>query len=249
MRGVEALIVVVDNASEPEDVVQLLAIKSAHPEVELVLNPTNVGYFRGLNIGLRKLRQAAPDLNYVVVGNNDLEFPMDFVERLCGAIEDLKHNPVLSPDVVTVDGVHQNPHVISTISIKRQLMYDLYYSNYHIARLILRLARRTQRFTDRDDESHWQTARNICQGHGSCYILGPLFFRNFEELWAPTFMMSEEYFLSKQLSDKGMSVYYQPAVQVIHHYHASVGRVPARRMWELARDAHREYRKYVRIFG
>jgi len=62
-------------------------------------------------------------------------------------------------------------------------------------------------------------------------------------------MMSEEYFLSKQLSDVGERVFYDPRIMVRHLWHASVDQLPSRRRWEIARDAHRVYRKYVRVFG
>ena len=58
--------------------------------------------------------------------------------------------------------------------------------------------------------------------------------------------MFEEFFLSKQLSDVGQQVYYDPAIQVIHHWHGSLEKLPGKLRWELARDASREYRKYVR---
>lgn len=241
-------IAVVDNSSRADDQATLRKIEKEFPEVEVLFSPTNLGYFSGLNLGIRHLRTKLPELEVMVVGNNDLTFPAEFVAQLNAVAGLLEKHPVLSPDVVTLDGVHQNPHVIATISRKRELAYDIFYSNYHVARVILKIAHLTKRFTGREDQASWETPRSIYQGHGSCYILGPVFFRNFRELWAPTFMMAEEYFLGKQLSDAGMSVFYEPSIRVIHHYHATVGKIPGRKMWELARDAHREYRKYVKGF-
>ena len=61
-------------------------------------------------------------------------------------------------------------------------------------------------------------------------------------------MMSEEFFLSKQLMDVGEQVYYEPKIRVIHHWHGSLEKIPGRKRWDMARDAHREYRKYVKVF-
>jgi hypothetical protein len=61
-------------------------------------------------------------------------------------------------------------------------------------------------------------------------------------------MMSEELFLSKQLEGVGEQVYYEPRIQVTHHWHGSLEKIPSRRRWEMAREAHREYRKYVKVF-
>jgi hypothetical protein len=61
--------------------------------------------------------------------------------------------------------------------------------------------------------------------------------------------MGEEFFLSKMLKDKGLSIYYEPAIHVIHRCHAAIDNVPNKRMWEISREAHRIYRKHVKIFG
>lgn len=242
-------IVVVDNKSEPHSARDLAALSEKYPNVDALLMPSNVGYFRGLNAGIHRLRTRHPDIEVLVIGNNDLVFPKGFGDSLMRNLDIVREHAVLAPDITTLDGVHQNPHVITDISKTREFIYDLYYSNYYLATLIQRLSAWTHRFTDRRDEAQHEIAQPIYQGHGSCYILGPKFFGHFSELWAPTFMMFEEFFLSKQLKDVGEQVYYEPQIRVTHHCHGSLENIPSRRRWEMARDGHREYRKYVKVFG
>ncbi len=239
-------VVVVDNNSNPGESALLKPLSDRLSNVDVILHASNAGYFRGLNIGIKALRSRHPDIEWIVVGNNDLEFPADFADRLARAAHKLKTYPVVSPDVVTIEGEHQNPHVISGISTIREIFYDLYYANYYLGIVIQRLARLLPKLSERTDEEQWRVSRSIYQGHGSCYLLGPQFFAHFAELWAPTFLMSEEYFLSKQLSDAGFKVFYEPDIQVIHHWHGSLEKLPSRQRWNLAREAHREYRKYVK---
>jgi GT2 family glycosyltransferase len=246
-KGHNVRIFVVDNASRPEEIDILRKSIAGHPAVHLIANPDNVGYFRGLNVGIREARRLYPGIEWLVVGNNDLEFPPDFCDRVSLNHSTFVQHSVISPDVVTLDGEHQNPHVIEKISAIREIFYDLYYSNYHLGKLIYKLAKIFPRATRRGDEDEWQTARPIYQGHGSCYLLTPRFFRNFEALWAPTFMMAEELFLSQQLAEVGERVYYSPAIKVIHHWHGALQNVPSRQRWRIAREAHREYRKHVRV--
>lgn len=240
--------VVVDNASRHESVAELQDFAAGRPDVELLLNDANLGYFRGLNAGIRRLREVRPDIDTMVIGNNDLVFPPDFADELDRNSDTFQQHAVVSPNITTLDGEPQNPHVIHGVSKMRELVYDLYFANYTLARMIRWAAGATRRFTRRADEFQNEIARPIYQGHGSCYILTPVFFRHFAELWAPTFLMGEEFFLSKQLSDKGMQVYYEPSIHLQHHCHASIASLPSRKMWEIAREAHREYRKYVKIF-
>lgn len=239
-------IVVVDNRSEPGDIETLQALASEHANVELVLNPENIGYFAGLNNGIDRVRALDTALTTMVVGNNDLEFPADFGARLAEVVADHPECPVISPYIETLDGMPQNPHVVSGISRAREFVYDLYYANYMVAKLIRHAARYTHKVTDRTDEEGHATAQYIYQGHGSCYILTAAFFRDFERLWAPTFMMGEEFFLSRQLSERGAMTYYDPRVRIRHHCNGAIKNVPARKMWRLARDAHRVYRRYIK---
>jgi GT2 family glycosyltransferase len=247
--GDEYRIAVVDNHSDSKNIEVLKSIASEFQHVELMLNQENVGYFRGLNLGIRHLRASQPDIHLMVVGNNDLVFPADFAECIGRNLSTLEKYAVVSPDIVTLDGVHQNPHVISKIGKFREFIYNLYYANYYAAIAIRQLAKLTRGFTDRSDETQHDVAQEIYQGYGACYMLGPVFFRHFEELWAPSSLMHEEYFLSKQLSDKGFSVFYEPSIKVQHRCHGAMATITSRKAWETARAAQKVYRQHVRIFG
>jgi GT2 family glycosyltransferase len=238
-------VVVVDNLSSPEQRKILIRIANEFPCVDLLLNDENVGYFSGLNCGLRHMREHYSDVQHLIIGNNDLLFALDFCAQLDAHSSLLDQHAVVSPDIVTLDGEHQNPHVIRAISKGREFVYDLYYLNYRLAQLILWSAKISKRFTDRTDEVSHYESQKIYQGHGSCYLIGPMFLANFPELWAPTFLMGEEYFLSKQLADKNMSVFYTPSIKVTHCCHGSLRSIPSKKIWSLGREAHRIYRSHT----
>lgn len=239
-------IVVVDNASGADDVAALEQLTRDFPLVDLVLNPTNLGYFRGLNSGIAHARAKRTDVDYYVIGNNDLTFPADFGAQLGRAMPAHADCPVVSPNMITLDGHHQNPHVITGISRIREMIYDLYFTHPLLARAIRTAAAKTKGVTDRTDETQHETGQFIYQGHGSCYILTRRFFDLFDELWAPTFLFGEEYFLSRQLAEKGFRVYYEPGIVIRHHCNGAIGNMPSTKTWELGRDAHRVYRRYVK---
>ena len=244
----DAHIVVVDNASGLEHAEALNVLETRHDNLKVIYNKENVGYFRGLNVGIKYARESFGNVEYWIIGNNDLIFPENIYSSVMSCQKVLKKYPVISPNIVTLDGVQQNPHVIAGISKFREFIYDLYHFNYRLAGLIKKTAQLTSGITDRDDESQHEVAQEIYQGYGACYVLSPVFFQNFKELWSPTFLMYEEYFLSKQLEDKGFKIYYEPAIKIKHHWHSATDKLPGRLRWELCRDAHREYRKYVKIW-
>jgi GT2 family glycosyltransferase len=246
--GNEYRIVVVDNNSDAKNVDALKNLAGEFEHLELILNKENVGYFKGLNLGIRHLRSSQPDIQIMVVGNNDLVFPIDFADSVKGNFPIFEKYAVVSPDIVTLDGAHQNPHVIRKIGRFREFIYSLYYANYCLAIAVRMLAKASRSFTERPDQTHHETAQEIYLGLGACYLLGPVVFDHFEELWAPTFLMHEEYFLSKQLSDKGLHIYYEPSIKVLHHFNGAMGALDDREAWNAARNAHKIYRQYVKVF-
>jgi len=241
-------IVVVDNDSDHDDIVKLNLINDKYENVDIVFSKKNVGYFRGLNLGINYLRNNHPDINCMVVGNNDVLFPKNFYEAINKNKNILIKYPVISPNIITADGFHQNPHVIKKISKIRECVYDIYHFNYQLSKLIIKLANFTKPLSDRNDEEQHEVAQEIYSGYGACYILTPKFFQLFKELWAPTFLMYEEFFLSKQLSDKGCKIFYEPSISLTHLMHASTDKLPGRIKWKFSKESHEVYRKYIKIY-
>lgn len=237
-------IVVVDNNSDKKSVNQLEALEENSENIHIIYNEINHGYFKGLNIGIEYLQTKNSDLDAIIIGNNDIIFPSDFFTNINNARNLLETHPVISPNIVTIDGIRQNPHVIHSISRTREYIYDLYYSNYTVAKIIKYISNKNKKVTRRGDEDNWKHASHIFQGHGSIYILTNIFLRKFKILWAPTFLMGEEYFLSTQLAKQGYSVYYEPSIEITHHWHASVGTIPGKQKWQFAREAHLLYKKH-----
>jgi GT2 family glycosyltransferase len=244
----ECEVVVVDNSSAPEDIELLRQLQRDYPALQVIFHPENVGYFPGLNLGIDYLRGLPAPIDLIVAGNNDLLFPPDFHDRVLASGNVTSRYAVVAPDLVTMDGVHQNPHVIRSINPVRELVWDVYYSNYHLARLISNVARATRKVSSRTDLNEHDKAQPIFQAYGACFLLTPVFFQHFDRLWAPTFLMGEEYFLSHQVEERGLEVYYEPRIAVVHHEHSSVSKLPGRQFWTIAKAAHAEYRKYVNPF-
>ncbi|MFM1755615.1 MAG: hypothetical protein RL621_519, partial [Bacteroidota bacterium] len=209
----------------------------------------NSGYFKGLNCGIKYLKQQSITVDFLVIGNNDLIFPNDFFTSIALKSNIICDYPVISPNIVTEDGFHQNPHVINKISWFREVVYDLYFSSFAFAKLISRLSSLTKKYTARTDESQFFKSQIIYQGHGSCYILTPIFWEYFDELFAPSFLMGEEYFLSFQLSQFGLNIFYESSIKVVHKWHASLSLEPKRKIWEISKDSHKIYKRHLKYYN
>lgn len=238
-------IVLVDNASTDEERL-ILSATSALPEHCTVLwSASNVGYFDGLNLGIVALHKLASQYDVIVIGNNDLVFEPKFFEGLKRHAEVLAKQSVVSPNIITLDNQHQNPHVIGGVSRLRELVWDLYFSNFMLSQLIGRAAQLARSLVARKDHYAHAIEGPIYQGYGACYILTPNFFRKYRSLWSPGFLMGEEFYLARQLAAGGEKMYYVPDISVRHHDHATVSKLPSLRLWEMTRQYHRIYRFFI----
>jgi len=184
-------VVVVDNQSDTANREALKEIANEYTNVHLVLNDVNVGYFRGLNIGIKYLKSLHKDIENVIIGNNDLLFPNDFFSAFHKILPLLQNHAVISPDVITLDGVHQNPHVIKTISKFRELVYDIYYLNYYLALIINYVAKITKKITDRKDEEEYNITHAVFPQPHRCLTLFSMLFHN--QARGATMMLKKEF--------------------------------------------------------
>ena len=191
-------VIIVDNDSSESEKLILRELSQRYSNVTVVFNNTNVGYFRGLNDGLTFLESKGKIYTSIIIGNNDLIFNHNFPSQLEVISDSLDKFPVVAPDIITMEGEHQNPHVLSDPSKLRELIWDIYYSSFTLATIMGWISSVSRKYSERSDYKNWKHSGEILQGYGACYILGPIFLDRFRTLYAPTFLMGEEYFLQFQ---------------------------------------------------
>ncbi len=237
----DVTIVVVDNASEDHDLNALRALNS--PDLKLILSPENVGYFKGLNKGIEAI--AVKEYDYVLVGNNDLTFDSKFLAEL-QAVETVNDVLVLAPNIIRTDGVHQNPHIASKFSKVQRIYRRIYYRHYLFAVALQSVYNLFKPMIVPEDRIGNNVQQEIFTGYGACYILNRQFFSHFKQLDAPIFLMGEELILANQVAGVKGKIVYMPNLVVHHHDHASIGKVPVRKLYEFSRQSYQHYLKNLK---
>lgn len=239
---IEKDIVIVDNGSENRD---YLSLKEGWPDVsnaKLIRSEKNLGYFGGLNIGLKSLTLS--DYDYVIIANNDLIYKYDFLEVLCNSSYD-NNCLVIAPELITIDGRYQNPQRVNKPSSKRQFAYSIYYSNYYISELMefFYSAFFRKKIKAKNRIVH---RTNIFQLTGACMVLTPEFFRRCGYLDDSVFMWGEEVILAHQVEKAGGFITYDPTIYVMHMENASVRKIPSKKSFEMRRNSYKKYKKYYK---
>jgi len=232
--------IVVNNSTDEADSSTLEHICEQFSWVQIVSGGGNSGYFGGINCGLKSLGDAKYDA--VVVCNNDLDFANNFIEAVFRSKYDDKIFAIC-PDVITVDGLHQNPHIKNKIGWFRRFQFDLYFSNYNVARLmtwILGVIRPTK-----SSPAMPLKACEVHMGIGACYVLTSEFLRRYKQLNYPHFLYGEEAYFSDQIHSAGGILWFDPELLVHHAESASLSKVPKRIAYEYSRSGYPSYRKML----
>lgn len=244
MRGLDRHdidIILVDNSSKEDDYQTLQGEIEGISGVRLVRTPKNLGYFGGLNYGIRQIDYRSYD--YVIAGNNDLFFPRDFLETL-EKKQYKERQTVIVPDLETVTGIHQNPQFVDVPSPKRRLGYEIYYSCYPAAVLIDMLYR-GMRKKRRDEKKKFDPeCKEIFQCTGAVMLFRPAFFEHCGLLDDSLFLWGEEVALAHQLVEAHDAMLYDPELKVIHMENASVGKIASYQKFKLWQKSYKIYRNY-----
>ena len=233
----EAAVIVVDNASGNGSGEALQEKYKGVPNVKVLLRSGNDGYSRANNEGYA-LAKELYDPEFVIVANNDVEFPQkDFLDRIEKLYDEYGY-AVLGPDTLkTATGEHQNPVRREPMSLER-IEAEVAKDSKKLEQLtVLCLAKQVKNFLvgeklnekikqyvhrkSRGDFDPAKVYEDVCI-FGACQIFSRRYTSLREKLYCPeTFFYYEEDILARFCLDHGLKVMYHPDVQVYHLESAS----------------------------
>lgn len=238
----DAIVIVVDNSpnqDEYEKLIKFLDNESISENKAVILRRKNEGYFQALNQGILHAQNIGIKDSSFVVGNNDIIFKDDFIKEL-RKINFNDNIMVLSPDVITNEGSHENPHVINRIGFLRKLKYDIYYSSYFVAKILGKIKSTERRINPYDPER-----KEIHMGIGALYVLTPSFFKHFQTLWEDVFLYGEEAILAGQIMSVNGKILYEPNLVCYHNESSTTSKMESKGKYKIIQQSYRKYRKYL----
>ena len=224
-------VIVVDNASPNRSGLLLKERYSEDIEVTTVLTDENLGFAKGLNVGIRVLRDKG--CNFAVLLNNDTELiNSDWDNIICKKYEQY-HYGALGPDIISIDGMrHDNPAEKQDTSItglqhmlrekRKEYVLNLLYIRPAINRIkkeikkIIGYTPKTQENRNYDEETAG------IQLQGSCMILSPRYYSKYDGLYEKTFLYFEEAILRARCEENNMPCMYTPSLKLLHKGSVSV---------------------------
>lgn len=241
-------IIVVDNSERNYIESCLSSLVELDPRV-IVLNPkTNLGYFGGAAWGLRQYLGSAPLPEWIIVSNTDILFPhSDFFSKLFEFYPG-GNSTVIAPAIYsTLSETNQNPYMVQRPSKSRMIFYNRLFHNYSIysAYQLLGLLRKKLRVFTRSSRALSGNKNNdsknspvpIYAPHGSFILFHRNYFESGGSLDHGAFLFGEEIFVAETARRLGISIVYDPRLEVTHYEHATTGLIKNRKMVQFEREA------------
>lgn len=218
-------IVVVDNASENGSYEELKNKYATLDNIHFLHNEENLGYARGNNVGFAYAKNELK-ADWICLANNDLIFnDSAWIDKIVREYEESKFY-VLGPDIVTPEGVHQNPFKMR-VSQKKDVIKSLLHDIVVYILLKLGIQRKLRKIISKKKQSatnaEWAKEQKNFRGvlHGSCLVFSPDYVAEFEGLYNGTFLYAEEEILCYLLNRLKYRYVYCNDVQVIHCHSTS----------------------------
>lgn len=241
-ENAEINVIIVDNASNFNDIDLIKSYCEKKNWVEIIESPKNVGYFPAFNLAIdNHQNEIIKNKRTIVLCNNDLIFEKDFISKYLSK----KYTPdtlVISPNVITLDGRHQNPHVKNRFSSFRKFLLWLYFTNYYIGLLLSLISSviKKRHLSTQKKESQF-----IYAGIGACYILPSIFFEKIDKLEERLFLGGEELVLAAKVISVGGRNYFDSGLVVIHAEGIAFSKKTTRWRYEQSKNSYSIYKNLL----
>ena len=206
-QDVEQEIIVVDNCSREEE---RTAVETLCHElgVTFIANNKNSGYNAGNNVGLRYAAERGYE--YALIANPDMQFPQtDYLKKLAEPMLKESDIVVCGSDIVTPEGVHQNP---------KQRGRDYLGEYFFWIKEIFKKKEEGNKPAWIEEPFTSKECRCL---NGCCFLLQMKFIVNAGFLDEATFLYGEEPILGALVEEKGKKMYYNATTYAVHNHQKS----------------------------
>lgn len=200
------------------------AAKKAGEEVQVdtfVANNTeadNPGYFGAVKKLMQDVNVAEYD--YAIVSNVDLTLAEDFFINLA-AYDCPEDTGWIAPRIWSqLEGRDRNPQRLARPTRRKMQILKAFYQYPLLDTIYHHTAYRRKKYNTQAEPG------TIYAGHGSLIILTNHYLQKCGKIDYPIFLFCEELFLAENCRQAGLTVRYEPSIQVNDKEHVSIGKMP-----------------------
>ena len=232
-------VIIVDNYGSCE--VEAAAFPNINVEI---LKSSNVGYLRGLGIGVNQALKQSVD--FVILCNPDLKFMSRIEDNVSLALRDLW---VVAPQIVDLDGAQQNPNRTRPFSLVELVVWEVMMRSYLLYQVIPKLKSifkyLAHCWKDSIDLNKCAPDGPIFLPHGSCMLMSASLLRRADFFREQIFLWGEEAIIGGIAREVGPGVTFISSLKVEHASHSATSKIPTKEKYLIWRSSWNIYKKYL----
>lgn len=176
----------------------------------------NLGYFGGIEFGIRKLYNHFFEYDYIIISNVDVKVNEDFFENLKSYQLDSNIGCIAPSICSAVESENRNPKIINRITLKKLKILRIMYK-YPMLHYIYE---KTAYILRRKVISHNRRCE-IYAPHGSFIIFCKASYNFLINMHYPIFLFGEEIYIAENIRNMGLKIIFDPIFTVFDSEHVS----------------------------
>jgi GT2 family glycosyltransferase len=229
--GVDISLILVDNSDREESSSLSERIAAIDSTVVYLKAATNLGYFGGARYGLEYSQvHGGNDYDWYVISNVDVVFhEKDFFQQL-NAMDDNAHLGIVAPAIWSKRFYDdRNPHLVTRLPFYKIQFYTWLYKRFILQFCYQKLSvlKRGSLYLVKKilesfphiaflNQPKRKSMQSIYSPQGACIIFTRAYFMKGGSLNHPAFLYAEELFVAETAKQLGLSVIYNPQLNVLH---------------------------------
>lgn len=212
----EKRIIVVDNGSNNDSFMELKETYENNPIVVLLRSEENLGFARGNNIGFKYAKNYFNPSFIAMINNDTIIDQQDFCKITINKYNTYQFS-VLGPDIITKDGIHQNPWIRDGMSYKQLKIFRIK-QKFRILLSFIKLDKYVYRIIHNSDSRIIGKQGDILDVplHGAALVFSEKYIKTHDGLDDRTFLYFEEEILRSHCKNENLLMMYSSDLQIFH---------------------------------
>lgn len=215
-------VVVADNSIEKEHPKYAYSFKTL-----LLDTGSNLGYFGGIEYGIRNSGVSLKDCDYIIISNVDLIIAEGFFENLISRNGSDSLGCIAPCIFSEADKRDRNPKILERPSRKKLVLQRTLYQFPVLDYIYTHFF-----YANRRKKVQDYPAGYIYAAHGSFIVFTRKFSSFLETMDYPCFLFGEEIYLAEHLRKRGLKTYYDPNLKVYDSDHVSTGKMKSKAYYQ-----------------
>ncbi|MDI6688138.1 MAG: glycosyltransferase [Desulfobacterales bacterium] len=244
----DQMVIIVDNSEPPMVESPLRDLAHTDPRILLRHPGRNLGYYGAAAWGLCEYLKKFPLPEWIIICNTDIELiQIDLLSNLC-ALHSASHYAVIAPAIIsTASGRDLNPYMRTRPTRFRMHFYKWTFRYYPISityqllallkNKILFILKHVLVRSNANSDQRFLGPQQIYAPHGSFVAYKRKFFESGGTLNHGVFLFGEEIFIAETAKRLGLTIAYDPRLQIKHQEHSTTNVFKSRKILGFVREA------------